>query len=550
MNDEQSNNVKKDQESHQESNVVAMFVVQFDVHKGNVLEWQYPPEFDLQGIEYQAICSGLHRIESDVVYFSRSSYYGISVFQNMSIDTSRGAYMKAVGLVVKPTKSTGACGNVWKHKNFLMQELSHFMTPSQSAEPTQYEGLIEYYNRHKYQERQVESDPIYMSWLHDKSLLYAAEHSVNFNLAHNIVSVNHDLMEASDLPEFVKLFGPDIFVLWKAALLRKRIMFIDVPPMETSFYSMHLMGHIPDKFKSVKPIIPKFTVGVNDIPELEKSSDCYIACTPDTIFQIKSDLYDLMITFPTLPFSHPVTQTASAQQIALSDLRTKTGLEIKSSIPSVPSNHNPADVRRYRILQRLVENQSFDLGSKSSSSSLCVADFYYWLYEEQDELQNEQGELFCRSSGQGTARASSPSSRRESRELLADEEQDALEINPNEILEVVAARASSEMLRTSTEYQQQQSINNTLINFFQQLTFFLLLTLQDIISTNERDDITILWPKDMVELGLDPLKDTEFVIELARLYFNKEIQVRGIPDWHACCSACCLQGRDRQYIRI
>lgn len=169
-----------------------------------------------------------------------------------------------------------------------------------------------------------------------------------------------------------------------------------------------------------------------------------------------------MITFPTLPFSHPVTQTASAQQIALSDLRTKTGLEIKSSIPSVPSNHNPADVRRYRILQRLVENQSFDLGSKSSSS-LCVADFYYWLYEEQDELQNEQGELFCRSSGQGTARASSPSSRRESRELLADEEQDALEINPNEILEVVAARASSEMLRTSTEYQQQQSINNTLI---------------------------------------------------------------------------------------
>lgn len=170
-----------------------------------------------------------------------------------------------------------------------------------------------------------------------------------------------------------------------------------------------------------------------------------------------------MITFPTLPFSHPVTQTASAQQIALSDLRTKTGLEIKSSIPSVPSNHNPADVRRYRILQRLVENQSFDLGSKSSSSSLCVADFYYWLYEEQDELQNEQGELFCRSSGQGTARASSPSSRRESQELLADEEQDALEINPNEILEVVAARVSSEMLRTSTEYQQQQSINNTLI---------------------------------------------------------------------------------------
>ncbi|CAO3684756.1 unnamed protein product [Rhizopus microsporus] len=70
MNDEQSNNVKKDQESHQEFNVVAMFVVQFDVHKGNVLNGNILLlylEFDLQGIEYQAICSGLHRIESDVV---------------------------------------------------------------------------------------------------------------------------------------------------------------------------------------------------------------------------------------------------------------------------------------------------------------------------------------------------------------------------------------------------------------------------------------------------------------------------------------------------
>jgi hypothetical protein len=65
------------------SNVLAVFVVQFDVTKGNIVEWQYPEgnisvslfylklkdilDYDLEGIEYQAICSGLHRIESDIM---------------------------------------------------------------------------------------------------------------------------------------------------------------------------------------------------------------------------------------------------------------------------------------------------------------------------------------------------------------------------------------------------------------------------------------------------------------------------------------------------
>jgi hypothetical protein len=73
-------------------NLVAMFVARFDVHRGNVIEWQYPagsvflnekkrmnvkvvimikwssPDADLDGVEYQAICSGLHSISQDTMY--------------------------------------------------------------------------------------------------------------------------------------------------------------------------------------------------------------------------------------------------------------------------------------------------------------------------------------------------------------------------------------------------------------------------------------------------------------------------------------------------
>lgn len=68
-------------------NVLVVYVARFDVLQGNTIEWQYPngnkkkgtsisfqeelsrryAEFDLSGVEYQAISSGLHRIASDVM---------------------------------------------------------------------------------------------------------------------------------------------------------------------------------------------------------------------------------------------------------------------------------------------------------------------------------------------------------------------------------------------------------------------------------------------------------------------------------------------------
>jgi hypothetical protein len=41
----------------------------------------------------------------------------------MPTDIERGAYMKAIGIIVQPTKNTGVCGQVWTHQDFLKQEL-------------------------------------------------------------------------------------------------------------------------------------------------------------------------------------------------------------------------------------------------------------------------------------------------------------------------------------------------------------------------------------------------------------------------------------------
>ncbi|CAO3588330.1 unnamed protein product [Absidia cylindrospora] len=69
------------------NNITAIFKVRFHVHRGNELVWQYPPDIDLQGVEYQMICSGLHLVEKDIIYFSRWNGVGVGVFENCKIDT-------------------------------------------------------------------------------------------------------------------------------------------------------------------------------------------------------------------------------------------------------------------------------------------------------------------------------------------------------------------------------------------------------------------------------------------------------------------------------
>lgn len=65
--------------------------------------------------------------------------------------------------------------------------------------------------------------------------------------------------------------------------------------------------------------------------------------------------------------------------------------------------------------------------------------------------------------------------------------------------------------------------------------------METIISLNEEDGCAIvnLYPKDIVQLGLDPQADVDFIKQVAALYFKKTIQVNGIHNPQACISLCC-----------
>lgn len=106
----------------------------------------------------------------------------------------------------------------------------------------------------------------------------------------------------ASLPFLVAQLGPQIFVLWKAALLRKRILFLTEPPMERAcgygmlldqlecnkgisshqrtiiVYDTFLLGIVSNGFKTEQRFHPKYTVGVNDIVDLYGYPHGYVAC--------------------------------------------------------------------------------------------------------------------------------------------------------------------------------------------------------------------------------------------------------------------------------
>lgn len=211
--------------------------------------------------------------------------------------------------------------------------------------------------------------------------------------------------------------------------------------------------------------------------------------TPDSIFQIKSDLYDLLVTLPTPSFHHhsiitgtnkssPRSKQRQQQQqsIALSNLSDN---QPQFKLSTVTTKHNTADFTRFRIMWRqLLSSTSTSWAEFVASepndlfgtTTALVTGIYYWLYEETPEtssrVTSSWQNMFAGVSNSNNHRRQSNSSSinplllneqhnrfsSENQHLLSDDdEQDAMEINNNQVFEVVAARVSSELNASANE---------------------------------------------------------------------------------------------------
>ncbi|KAJ6073622.1 uncharacterized protein N7446_001399 [Penicillium canescens] len=407
--------------------IAALFVISFDIRTGYVVSWKRTaPGVEVEGVvEYKSLPSGLHNVTEDLVYFVHEQYAGISAFLNYpATEAERNAKMFAIGVLVP--LSTGRLGKSWRHAPKLKELTQKYAANMEDMQP-----MSDYWESYRIGGPDSSAPDSPMD--SPSSLRFRpGERPDNpnrtraFSDAMVLETFRPALTPfhpASSLPGLMDCFGPLIFPLYRAALLRKRILFMgEAPPR----YRTPSSSSSPsDRIPPLRPR-PLFNVGIHDIPYLSsfdpsrsivdlETDPSWIACSTDTVLTMKPDLFDVLITLPA-----PYTQHASERTFPKISLVHATGPKPNQS-QQIPLKATQRDARRFSMLRRGIRQfsnrptspdsdpeDSSDADSTYSSSPvveplswtrLAYTSFIWWasagenrdgLSEEEEEQQIEQ----------------------------------------------------------------------------------------------------------------------------------------------------------------
>nr|XP_033813905.1 DENN domain-containing protein 11 isoform X6 [Geotrypetes seraphini] len=243
------------------------------------MEWCLPRDIDLEGVEFKSMASGSHRVQSDFIYFRKGQYFGLACFANMPVESEleRGARMKSVGIL------SHSYTLLYKYMHFLEKQVRH-----QLEIPGHYSHLEAFFEDKKGVLPAGKGVSAYLQPIHWLPSIH--------RYMYPEMKITHP---AGCMSQFIKFFGEQILVLWKFALLRKRILIFSPPPVGVVCYRVYCCCclanvSLPGIGGSVPESKPFFYVNVADIDTLDTEVS-YVACTTEKIFEDKRDLYDVYV---------------------------------------------------------------------------------------------------------------------------------------------------------------------------------------------------------------------------------------------------------------
>ncbi|KAE8389908.1 hypothetical protein BDV23DRAFT_156365 [Aspergillus alliaceus] len=416
--------------------IAALFVIRFDIKAGYVVSWKRTVAgAEVEGIvEYKSLPSGLHNVSEDLVYFVHEQYAGISAFVNRPAEeVERNAKMFAVGVLVP--LSSGRLGKSWRHAPKL-KELAQSYAPDMSNT----ELLSKYWETYEIRESDFSGMPP-DSPLESPLSLRLRAHGERPDNSHRSRTFSDAIVletprpaltpfhPASSLPGFLDCFGPLIYPLYRATLLRKRILFMAEAPVHMPcnyVYDLSLLASLPNSLVPLLPSTgipslrprPLFNVGIHDIPYLASFAGvpanaqphaAWIACSTDSVLTMKSELFDVLVTLPP-PHSKDAAERVfpkiSVLPLPTAKHNTPQAIQLKAT---------QRDARRYAILRKGLhqvassddgqagEDDDLDAVSTYSSSPivepiswtrLAYTSFIWWASagEKRDGLSEEEEE--------------------------------------------------------------------------------------------------------------------------------------------------------------
>ncbi|RCK55187.1 Uncharacterized protein ANR2 [Candida viswanathii] len=300
--------------SYQSSNIIGVFLAEFDVKSGYKLVWTKSliDGFGFEGLDYKAFPSGIHEFNNSTVLLSHSFhdklYYGLSKFYQYIIggDSKDRSNVKmyALGVLCAPRpnnwKPNEFINNGWEYVDLLNEKLVQFV------------NLLEYTN----------FKPIEAVFERASSLTPTSP------------SIDNHLL--TNLPEMFRTLGPLVFVLYKQSLLRKSILIFnehnktyddqDILPNGTDHlynvssycYLLSLLSLIPQDIDLISKTStatysqPVYHIGLNDLTGDLLKIKGYIGSTNDEILK-DNHVFDVGVVLDdkTRVFSYP-SQTLKA----------------------------------------------------------------------------------------------------------------------------------------------------------------------------------------------------------------------------------------------
>ncbi|KAA8900328.1 hypothetical protein FN846DRAFT_959094 [Sphaerosporella brunnea] len=303
--------------------LAALFLIRFDTKKGYTIEWQRCASgVNLDGVEFKSLPSGLHNLTEDLIYFVHGPYAGVSAFLHVDAgEQERGALMVSAGVLVP--LSYGRLGRSWRHAEGLKELARKYTQDITTNQPFE-----EYYNAHKIRHPATTEEGLLDTPSVETLLSSSSSPKLHHHIRARSVSETGVLAPgqslsqchpALSLGELMHTFGPLVFPLYRAALIRKRILLLTHAPVEMAckfVYDLSILSNIPQSVTDLLPadsvrLKPLFNVGVHDIPMLEAEAKyragtataegehgAWVACTTDEVLAMKTNLWDIIVRLP------------------------------------------------------------------------------------------------------------------------------------------------------------------------------------------------------------------------------------------------------------
>ncbi|CEP60825.1 Anr2p LALA0_S02e00474g [Lachancea lanzarotensis] len=321
--------------------ISCIFLCQFDVKKGNDLVWSKTspssPNIPLDNLEFKSIPSGIHEKHKDVVSFVirkqdsfEDVFYGVSCFEQNGLALSgetdqldrSEVRMYSLGIVLDVNfRYKGVSKSKyydWKPNQFVsaaeyiddIQDLLLHWSQKQAnitSENLNYELFETYFESNciKPETASLSSPILRQSW----------QSSATFTGSPRVLQDKHPHMLES-LTQWFSFLGPLIFPLWKAAIVRRRILIIvgdgvSFEKCNALVYCLSILSLFPHNISDgdhEQPLQPLYTIGITDIEALRQhvaramssqndnfEISGFVACTGDAILEDRPELYDVCL---------------------------------------------------------------------------------------------------------------------------------------------------------------------------------------------------------------------------------------------------------------